>query len=258
MYVNRIFFTRPDSPAQAGKQSTDPVQAILGAWRTNGQLCGREWPVIQEGSGYSTVALSPERDSLEPGFNSSYATAAIGRAEAEGLQVAWQILGEDAESSPACSCATSTAYALFTNYLSLEPAIRCMDCFRPVALYRMTPMDSGEFYELISWQSDYQACDSLQMNCTVLERAATREISNVGSSLTKLGRANCAKLAASSGRPFYYYLYRGHGRTYRSEVARRCPSCGGAWHLAQRLHSLFDFKCDSCQLLSNIAFDVGA
>jgi predicted nucleic acid-binding Zn ribbon protein len=258
VYVNRIFFTRPDLPAQAVEQSTDPVQAILGAWRTNGQLCGREWPVIQEGSGYSTVALSPERDSLESGLNSSYAAAAIARAEVEGLQVAWQTLGEDAESSPACSCTTPAAYALFTNYLSLEPAIRCMDCFRPVALYRMTPMDSGEFYELISWQSDYQACDSLQMNCTVLEQAATREISNVDSSLTKLGRAHCAQLAASSGGPFYYYLYRGHGRSYRSEVARCCPGCGGAWHLAQRLHSLFDFKCDSCQLLSNIAFDVGA
>ena len=258
MYVNRIFFTRSDSSAQAGERSADPVQAILGAWRMNGQICGREWPVIQEGSGYSTVALSPERDSLEPGFNSSYAAAAIARAEAEGLQVAWQILGEDAESLPACSCTSPTAYALFTNYLSLEPAIRCMDCFRPVALYRMTPTDSGEFYELISWQSDYQACDSLQMNCTVLERAATREISNVDSSLTKLGRAHCAKLAASSGRPFYYYLYRGHGRTHRSEVARQCPGCGGAWHLAQSLHSLFDFKCDSCRLLSNIAFDVGA
>jgi predicted nucleic acid-binding Zn ribbon protein len=170
VYVNRISFTRPDSPALVRELSTGAVQAVPGAWRTNGQICGREWPVIQEGSGYSTVARSPERDSLEPGFSSSYAAAAIARAEAEGLQVAWQILGEDDESSPACSCASPTAYSLFTNYLSLEPAIRCMDCFRPVALYRMTPMDSGEFYEIISWQSDYQACDSLQMNCKVLER----------------------------------------------------------------------------------------
>lgn len=156
------------------------------------------------------------------------------------------------------SCSGPGAYALFTNYLSLESAIRCMDCFRPVALYRMTPMGSGEFSELIAWQSDYQACDSLQMNCTVLERAATRELSNVDSSLTTRGRAHGARLAASSGRPFYYYLYRGHGRSHRSEVARRCPGCGGEWHLAQRLHSLFDFKCDRCHLLSNIAFDVEA
>ncbi len=95
MYVNRISFTRSNSPVQVGELSTDTVQAVLAAWRTNGQICGREWPVIQEGSGYSTVALSPERDSLDPGFNSSYAAAAIARADAEGVQVARQILGED-------------------------------------------------------------------------------------------------------------------------------------------------------------------
>ena len=124
MYVNRISFTRSDSPALIGELSTAPIQAVLGAWRTTGQICGREWPVIQEGSGYSTVALSPERESLEPDFNSSYAPAAIACSEAEGLQVACQILGEDAESSPACSCANPTAYSLFTNYLSLEHRIR--------------------------------------------------------------------------------------------------------------------------------------
>ncbi len=224
----------------------------------NGQVCGREWPIFEEGSGYSTVALSPERDSLEPGFNSTYVAVSIARSAAEGLQMTCKVLGEDAESLPACSCTTPSAYALFTNYLSLESPIRCMDCFRPVPLYRMRPMASGEFCELITWQSDYQSCDRLQMNCTVLERAATREISNIDSALTKNGRAHCAALAVSSERPCYYYLYRGHGRSHRAEVARRCAGCGGEWHLASRLHSLFDFKCDRCHLLSNVAFDVGA
>lgn len=172
--------------------------------------------------------------------------------------MACEVLGEDAESLSACACASRSAYALFTNYLSLESPIRCMDCFRPVALYRMKPMDSGEFCELISWQSDYQSCDSLQMNCRVLESAATREISNIDSRLTKTGRAHCGALAASSGRPFYYYLYRGHGRSHRAERAPRCPGCGDEWHLPSRLHSLFDFKCDRCHLLSNVAFDVRA
>ncbi len=257
VYVNRVSFTRTNSLAQGEEQpSTDAVQAVLGAWRMNGQLCGREWPIVEEDNGYSTVALSPERDSLKLGFNGTYVTAAIARFEAEGLQMTWEVLGKHAESSSACACSNPSAYALFTNYLSLVSPIRCMDCFRPVALYRMKPMDSGEFCELISWQSDYQSCDSLQMNCRVLERAATREISNIDSNLTKTGRAHCETLAASSGRPFYYYLYRGHGRNHRAEQARRCPGCGGKWHLLSRLYSLFDFKCDRCHLLSNVAFDV--
>lgn len=258
MYVTRIAFTRTDALAQGVEPSTDAVQAVLGAWRMNGQVCGREWPVVDEANGYSSVVLVPERDSLEAGVNSSYAVAAIARAEAEGLRLTYQALGEDAESAPVCSCHSPSGYALFTTYLSLESPVRCMDCWHPVALYRLKPMASGEFYELIGWQSDYQSCDSLQMNCHVLERAATREISNFDSSLTTNGRAHCATLAASSGRPFYYYLYRGHGRSRRAELERLCPSCGGEWHLATRLHSLFDFKCDRCHLLSNVAFDVGA
>jgi predicted nucleic acid-binding Zn ribbon protein len=245
VYINRVSFKRTNSLAQGEELSTDAVHDVLGAWSRNGQVCGR-WRIVEEGNGYSTVVLSPERDSLGLGFNSIYVTAAIARFEVEGLQMAWEVLGEDAESSSACSCASPSGYALFTNYSSLESPIRCMGCFRPVALYRMKPMRNGEFHELISWQSDYQSCDSLQMNCRVLERAATREMSNIDSSLTKIGRAHCGTLAASSGRPFYYYLYRGRGRSHRAELARRCPGCGGEWHLASRLHSLFDFKCDLC------------
>ena len=256
MHVNRISFIQQVSAAQTDEASTDPVEAVLSAWRTNGQICGSEWPIVKEGTGYSIVALSPERDSLEPGFNSSHVTTAIARAEAKGLSVVCQSLGEQAESSPPCSCAIPSAYALFTTCLSLESPIRCLDCFRPVALYRMKPMASDEFYELISWQSDYQSCDSLQLNCKTLERAATREMSNIDSSLTQSGRTYCETLAGSSGRPFYYYLYRGNGRSLRTERARLCPGCGGEWQLASRLHALFDFKCDRCRLLSNVGFDM--
>jgi predicted nucleic acid-binding Zn ribbon protein len=256
MYVTRISFTRINSPAQGKEASTDIVHYSLGAWRMSGQICGREWPFVTEGNGYSIIAFTPERNSLESVFNSSRVTGYLARAEAEGLRMAWQSLGEDSESLPVCSCASPSAYALFTTYVTLSPPIRCMDCFQAVPLYRMKPMDSGEFYEVICWQSDYQSCDSLQMNCSVLERAATREMSNINSRLTKDGRKNCQTLAASSGRPFYYYLYQASGESRQTELARRCPGCGGEWKLASCLHSHFDFKCDRCYLLSNIAFDL--
>jgi predicted nucleic acid-binding Zn ribbon protein len=256
LYVNRIAFTRTDSRALGREPSTEAVQRLFGAWERYGRVCGREQPIVEESNGYSTVALSHDRDSLEPGFNSGYATERIAGAEAEGLHIARQVLGADQESSPACSCISSSGYAMFTRYLSLESPIRCMDCFRPVLLYRMKPMANGEFYELISWQPDFQSCDSLQMNCRVLKREATGEMSNIDSSLTTAGRAYCATLAASSGRPFYYYLYRSHGPSHRAELMRRCPGCGGEWGLATRLHRLFGFKCDCCRLLSNVAFDI--
>ncbi len=256
MYVTRIDFKRTDLSSNGREAWIDEIQAVLGAWRMNGQVCGREWHVLDEAGGYSTVLLCPERESLEARFNSSHAATAIARAEGVGLQLACQDLGEDADSASACSCHSPSSYALFTTYLSLESPVRCMDCWRPVPLYRLKPMASGEFHELITWQSDYQSCDGLQMNCRVLERATTREISHLASALTADGRTHCAALAAMAARPFYYYLYRGHGRSRRTELARLCPSCGGKWHLASPLHSLFDFKCDRCHLLSHVAFDV--
>lgn len=255
MHVTRITFTRTDAACDDFEPATNVIQPVLGAWRMNGQICGREWPIVREPHGYAVVVLCPDRDSLAHNFNSSYVTTAVESAEADGLRIEWQVMGEDAESASACSCHSPSGYALFTTFRSLESPVRCMDCWAPVALYHFKPMASGEFYEVISWQSDYQSCDSLQMNCRVLERAATREISRIDSKLSADGRKHCATLAESSGRPFYYYLYRGQGRSARAELERRCPGCGGEWRLSERLHSMFDFKCDQCRLLSNVAFD---
>ena len=44
-------------------------------------------------------------------------------------------------------------------------------------------------------------------------------------------------------------------RSRARELARLCPMCGGSWRLEEPWH-IFDFKCDRCQLLSNIAWDV--
>jgi predicted nucleic acid-binding Zn ribbon protein len=253
MHVNRISFTEEQAGGEG--QATDLIEATLATWRSNGQLCGREWPIFRSSGVHVAIALSPEADSLRTEFSGRYVTAALARMETRGIRVTVEHMGEDETSSPSCRCSSRTAYALFTSFVSLESPIRCMDCFLPVALYRLPVMESGEFHELISWQSDYQSCDSLQMNCHVLERAATREISNFSSTLATLGRSHCESLATLTDLPVYYYLYRGHGRSLRSELDRRCPCCDGEWHLPTRLHSLFDFKCDRCHLLSNVAFE---
>lgn len=256
MYVNRVSVTdtRPDKHRK--ESVTDLIETLLATWLRNGQVCGDEWPILANGASLSTTVLSPEEHSLDARFNNQHVAAAMARCADEGLIMSVEVLGEVAESQPACTCPDPSAYLLFTTYLSLQSPIRCMDCFRPVALYRMQAMASGEFNELLSWQSNYQSCDSLQMHCAVLERAATREISNIDSSLSKIGLAHCKTLAASSDRPFYYYLYRGHGRDLRAELERRCPGCGNDWGLAAPLHNLFDFRCDGCGLVSNVAFDV--
>ena len=81
-------------------------------------------------------------------------------------------------------------------------------------------------------------------------------MSRLDSALTKSGLENCRLISAITKKPVYYYFYRGNGRKMAVEKKRKCPKCGGDWLLDEPWHGKFDFKCDKCHLLSNIAWDV--
>jgi predicted nucleic acid-binding Zn ribbon protein len=93
------------------------------------------------------------------------------------------------------------------------------------------------------------------MGCATLERAALRELSRHDSSLSRRGRAITEKITHATTIPTYTYLYRGSGLSRAQELRRRCPSCGDAWALAEPWRR-FDFRCDRCRLVSNIAWNV--
>ncbi|WP_374709469.1 DUF2310 family Zn-ribbon-containing protein [Massilia scottii] len=239
-------------------EPAEHLNLFLGALRQNGQVCGREWPMVMDDGCCFTTVLTPAADSLDERYHGTYVRQRIADAQQAGITFAWSVIGEECDSAKACDCADPSAYLLFTTYLTLESPVRCMDCFGPVPLYRYTAPPDTEFYDVISWQSDYQSCDRLQMNCTVLERSATRQMSAIDSALSAAGRACCATLSGRAGKPFYYYLYRGKGRSAALEAQRRCPLCDGPWHLATTLRKPFDFRCDNCRLLSNFAFNLRA
>jgi predicted nucleic acid-binding Zn ribbon protein len=147
-------------------------------------------------------------------------------------------------------------FILYTNYLSLESPIRCGDCFGIFPLYRIPATKDDEYTDILTWESDYKACDTLQMNCSTGERFGISQLSRCDSSLSKRGIDICICIAVSTGIPAYYYLLKESGRNKRAELNRKCPSCGGEWLLHDSLHKLFDFKCDKCKLLSNIGWSV--
>jgi len=45
-------------------------------------------------------------------------------------------------------------------------------------------------------------------------------------------------------------------RSLSAEMRRKCPGCRGPWLLKKPLHGKFDFRCDKCHLLSNIAWNI--
>lgn len=254
MHVQRIKFSFNGN--EPSNDIVDVANDYLAALRMNGQVCGNEWPIYSESGMVTAIALSPEEDSLKPENNGEYVKKSIREAEEVGISITSEVIGQDCDSAGPCSCQESSGYVLFTTYVSLGSPVICLDCFSPVPLYTLPVLPSGEYYEIICWQSDYKNCDHLQMNCSVLERATTRQLSDPRSSLSKEGLEICRLLTHLSGKPFYYYLYRGNGRSVASEKKRCCPSCGQTWYLKTPLHSLFHYKCDHCRLMSNFAFNL--
>lgn len=252
MYAHKIEFESDEQ--DRSEQFSELTNSYLGTLRMSGQVCGSEWRLIRGKPGCSAIVLTPEAYSLEEQFHSKYAREAKLKLSQAGIAVGSSLLGQDYDSLAVCDCESVNGYILFTTYLSLEPPTRCLQCFHPRPLYRFPPMPSGEFYEIITWQSNYQACDRLQMNCQVLETEATDELSGISSGLSLQGRKICDQLSTSTGQPFYYYLYRGDGENASAEETTLCPACGGTWLLAEPLHALFHFKCDRCRLVSNYAW----
>jgi predicted nucleic acid-binding Zn ribbon protein len=240
--------------------SDDSVSHVLNwlihALRMNGQICGREFPISVSAKGYSIHCLIPEPDALSTEHFNRYVRHAFADFQNVGLsKPTIAILGEDIDSAAICTCAVCDSYVLYTNYLSLESPLRCGNCFLPVPLYKIPPTYDEEYSDIISWQSDYQSCDHLHMNSTVLERAATRELSRADSKLSLSGRNICSKIFANTTKPTYYKLYRYYGRSRVQELKRKCPSCNGEWLCDPPWH-LFDFKCERCHLVSYIAMSL--
>ena len=225
--------------------------SLLGSWRRNGQILGKEFPVAQVSQTYRAFLSVPERDSLDAIHDNEYSKHDRNALESQ-TKIEIHILGIVPETNESCECAKHSFLVLFTHFLSLESALKCGDCFQPIPIYSLPK--SVLDYGIMSWQSDYKACDTLQMGCSTGEEFGIREMSQHESSLSNRGRETCEVIENATQTPTFYYLYHGDGKDESSEDERKCPSCGGEWLLETKLHDLFDFKCDACRLLSNIAF----
>jgi len=255
MFTAEVQFTMPES--------VDDVEGILdlllSAWRTNGQTLNSEWAFSKNGNTYSTFLMLYQKNALGVRYDSQYGKKARQRIGKVGGTIKIIPLSEDPFSAETCTCKKPSFYILYTNYICLESPLRCGDCFNPLPLYKIPSAETnrGELHDQIkSWRSDYQNCDCLQMGCTVGEKFGERELFRHDSNLSTQGLAICNTIAKETGIATYYYLLRSKGRNLTSEKKRKCPSCGGDWLLDEPLHDIFDFKCDRCRLLSNIAFSI--
>jgi predicted nucleic acid-binding Zn ribbon protein len=263
--LTNISIDRPE--LKLGELDDDElIDILVSSWRHNGQVLGREHPTaltvgVPTGGNrtYRLFLMVPSADALDSKYDCEYVASAKEKLVAAGFEIPKiQIYGFDRLTEP-CKC-NRHSYILYTNYVRLESCLCCGECFKPVPLYQIpwqasTPQKGALHDRIMCWQSNYQSCDRLQMNCVVGERFGLREMSRYDSALSKQGIEICRDLTSILKTPTYYYLYRYRGRTKVKELQRLCPSCDGEWLLSSPLHR-FDFKCDRCLLLSNITMSL--
>jgi predicted nucleic acid-binding Zn ribbon protein len=235
------------------------IHDYLASLLTNGQLLDADWLITYTKSNCPVVVACPEETSLHASHANEDVSESLSKLRAHGLRKpTLRLLGRDIESPAADNCKRPRWYLLITNYLSVESPLRCGEHYLPVPLYRVPHTYDAypSYWDVLCWQREWKGYDDLQMGCGFGERFATKQISDPNSALAKTGRDLCRRIEELSGVPTYYYLYRGNGRGLSAEQGRPCPSCGKKWLLSSPLHDLFDFKCDRCRLVSNIAWSV--
>ena len=152
-----------------------------------------------------------------------------------------------------CKCKRSDFYILFTYALNSSGFLDCGNCRKVVPIYKLKQLTYNDRYEMLSWETNYKACDDLQLGCTVGEKWATKQMSDPDSQLSKQGINICKKIMEATGIPTYYYLHNYRHISPQKDKARLCPSCNRKWLLKERLLDFYDFKCDKCKLLSTFS-----
>lgn len=215
-----------DTPLAIAEEA---IGLYLAALREQGQIQGREFPTLIGNSGFDAHVLCPEPHSLHPDFASYQVQQAEQELHRTGLLAPKvKVLGQELFSDETDPCAAPEALIFFTSFLHTCSPVRCAEHFAPVPLYRLPALSNGDQKQLVQWQEDWQACDQLQMNGSVLQYAATRELSELDSDLSRRGRKLAQRLAGQLARPVYYYLYRLGGTSLAEEKTASAQAVAGS------------------------------
>ncbi|AZG72701.1 Zn-ribbon-containing protein [Shewanella livingstonensis] len=233
------------------------INAFLEALRANGQILGREFAIAFNDGEFRVRLLLPEKTSLANRYHSPWVKVTLaGLTTAKLLAPREKLIGQDINSEVS-STDTPSWQLLYTSYVHMCSPLRNGDNLLPIPLYQLPATFNGDHKRIIKWQTEWQACDELQMAAaTKAEFAALDEITQVDSDLFRRGWDLRGRIEFLTQIPTYYYLYRVGGESLQTELARPCPRCGSLdWKLEQPLLDMFHFRCEPCRIVSNISWD---
>ncbi|SEA94245.1 DUF2310 family Zn-ribbon-containing protein [Alkalimonas amylolytica] len=238
-------------------QAEQQIRQYLEALIFQGQLIGREFPTYFASDHFCSRVILPAEDALITQHHSPRGQQALAALPEAGLAYPkLKLLGQDLMSSHTDPCQPAEGYILFTNFAEQVSPLRCSAHFAPVPLYRLGADSTADYEDFIRWQLQYQALDEIQMQQQrVLPKSAENALQQLHSKLNQQGRQLARRVEKLSGKSCYYYLYSGSSQDCSQEASKQCPGCASDWRLDGSWHGLFQFRCDHCRLVSNIAWD---
>ncbi|NRB26027.1 Zn-ribbon-containing protein [Shewanella sp.] len=255
MHVVELRFECFDNTTITAAEKT--INGLLEAYRANGQILGREFAVAFNDGEFRVRLLMPEKSSLAKRFNSPWVERALVElTESKILAPREKYLGQDINSEVS-SAVTPSWQLVYTSYVHMCSPVRNGDTLQPIPLYQLPATFNGDHKRIIRWQTEWQACDELQMAAaTKAEFAALEELTSTSSDLFRRGWDLRGRIEYLTKIPTYYYLYRVGGDNLASEKTRPCPRCDNKhWLLDEPLLDMFHFRCDSCRIVSNLSWD---
>lgn len=250
MFKQKISITI-NSKAERNKLYNE-FETLMGSYCNTGQVQSpyeTTFIVNDELVAYQTTI---EKGSLSKMYNDEYVNLRIKNLEEWcNAKLKTEVIGKAVPFfKGVCKCKTREFFILFTHSFNETSPIDCGTCNRVIPFYKLN-LIYDDRYSLLGWESNYKACDDLQLGCTVGEKWATKQMTEPASDLSKQGIDICKRIKEKTGTPTYYYLYNYRFITHEQDKRRQCPSCGSEWLLKEQLHNFYDFKCDKCRLLSS-------
>lgn len=224
---------------------------LMSHYRGNGQTQGKIESQYIKDNKIISLPFTLEDQSLNKRYNNFYVDRQSEKLEELcKSELNFRILGKTSESyEECCTCNKPEFYILITNYISILSPLTCGNCNQTVPLYHIPKYQDHGYMPILSWETNYNSCDSLQMNCEVGEQWGLNQMQEVRSKLSKQGIKICNRLEELTSIPTYYYLHN-YRKPTSKYYAKRCPNCGTKWQLKEPLHDFYDFKCDTCKLIS--------
>lgn len=255
MYVQEIFI---DICSDIDRnEAIEEFDLLMAYYRDAGVI---QWEIQSEFIAKNVLRTFPythERDSLLNVFDDFYVRQQTERLERLcDSKIRFRTVGTTRfdRLGTVCECRNGNFYVLFTNYVSIVSPLMCGICNEPIPLYKIPVFEDHGYVPILNWQSNYQSCDTLQMNCEVGESWATEQMQNPESELSKQGRRICSKIETLTSAPTYYYLYNCRSISENEDRLRPCPNCWGKWLIdnpTELYWLIMCFKCDQCRLISH-------